>query len=278
MSYLDSLTMIRPEDSFLRFGTWSVLLHVGTIALFGFLHIARPIEEPMPLVTVTLLKPPPVQTPPMLRTEQPAAPQQLLPVQKQLRLPSQPTAKAMDIPPPPTRPAVPPVTRKTLYDRRASNVVKLKNFTKLARRPATSLPLPSTISAIPMRQATSGVSRPAPRMTSHGASDTTPKRVLHSGPTGPLQSQEVAPDQAPEPVYPAQARKKGWEGTVIVRVEVRPDGRPENVTVRQSSGHDEFDEAAIEAVEKWTFRPAKDGNIPFRKVVDLPIRFALKKR
>ena len=104
MSDLGSLTMIRPEDSFLRFGTWSVLLHVGAIALFGFLHIAHPIEEPMPLVTVTLLKPPPVQPPPMLRTEQPAAPQQLLPVQKQLRLPSQPTTNAMDIPPSPHAP------------------------------------------------------------------------------------------------------------------------------------------------------------------------------
>lgn len=79
------------------------------------------------------------------------------------------------------------------------------------------------------------------------------------------------------PVYPRIARESGWEGTVLVRVLVQTDGRPGSVRVRKSSGHAILDDAAIETVKKWRFIPAKDGNIPIRSVVEIPIHFALRK-
>jgi len=64
-----------------------------------------------------------------------------------------------------------------------------------------------------------------------------------------------------EPQYTEQARKAGLQGSVIVRVEVRPDGTvaPDNISVVQGLGT-ELDEMAIEAVKQWIFKPAyKDG-------------------
>ncbi len=80
------------------------------------------------------------------------------------------------------------------------------------------------------------------------------------------------------PVYPRIARESGWEGTVLIRVVVLADGNPGSISVHKSSGHAVLDEAAIEAVKKWKFTPAKDGNIPVRSVVEIPINFDLSKQ
>ena len=80
------------------------------------------------------------------------------------------------------------------------------------------------------------------------------------------------------PVYPRIARESGWEGTVLIRVAVQPDGSPESVRIRRSSGHAVLDNAAVEAVKKWRFSPAKDGNIPIRSIVEIPINFDLRKQ
>ena len=80
-----------------------------------------------------------------------------------------------------------------------------------------------------------------------------------------------------QPVYPHIARESGWEGTVIVRVVIQPDGRTGDVLVRKSSGYPLLDEAAVEAVHTWRFTPARDGHIPIRSLVDIPINFDLKR-
>jgi protein TonB len=71
------------------------------------------------------------------------------------------------------------------------------------------------------------------------------------------------------------ARESGWEGTVIVRTLIDTNGIPNQVKIRKSSGHPTLDQAAQKAVKSWTFQPAKDGNIPITKWVDIPIKFDL---
>ena len=59
----------------------------------------------------------------------------------------------------------------------------------------------------------------------------------------------------------AAKRKARLQGSVIVEVEVRPDGTvdPDSITVIQGLGMG-LDEKAIEVVQQWTFKPAyKDG-------------------
>jgi protein TonB len=79
----------------------------------------------------------------------------------------------------------------------------------------------------------------------------------------------------PKPKYPAIAMRRGWEGTVQLSVQVSSEGASEKVTVHHSSGYDALDEAAVEAVEKWRFIPAKRGDTPIASSVIVPINFVL---
>ncbi len=65
----------------------------------------------------------------------------------------------------------------------------------------------------------------------------------------------------------------GWEGAVLLRVEVNPDGTVADVSVRRTSGYPTLDEAALTAVRRWRFTPPTDGAFSFSAVVDVPVRF-----
>ena len=62
-----------------------------------------------------------------------------------------------------------------------------------------------------------------------------------------------------EPEYSEEARRAKYQGTVVLYVEVAPDGKARNMKVIRSLGLG-LDEKAMEAVNKWKFRPGyKDG-------------------
>ena len=79
----------------------------------------------------------------------------------------------------------------------------------------------------------------------------------------------------PGPHYPHLARKLGWQGTVLLHVQVGADGRCTAVQLQRSSGHTVLDEAALQAVRTWRFIPARQGDRPVNAWVDVPIRFNL---
>jgi|SRR5579884_730000 len=79
----------------------------------------------------------------------------------------------------------------------------------------------------------------------------------------------------PIPPYPAAARKLKLQGTVIVRVLVNPQGKPEVVQLAKSSGASLLDGAALKAVKDWSFVPAREGGNAVSAWVDVPIRFRL---
>jgi TonB family protein len=63
-----------------------------------------------------------------------------------------------------------------------------------------------------------------------------------------------------EPEYTEEARAAKYQGTVILYVEIDPNGKAGNIEVKRSLGLG-LDEKAIEAVRQWKFRPGyKDGN------------------
>ncbi len=75
-----------------------------------------------------------------------------------------------------------------------------------------------------------------------------------SQPPSPSQPEECHDD------YPFWSRLWGQEGTTSLAFQVRADGTVDGVKVAQSSGSDRLDEAAVECVAKWHYRPAiKDG-------------------
>ena len=80
----------------------------------------------------------------------------------------------------------------------------------------------------------------------------------------------------PKPLYPQEARKKGYEGEVLLRVEVLSNGRVGEIEVRRSSGHEVLDRSAITALKQWRFVPAKKGETPIPVWVNIPITFQLR--
>ncbi|WP_261314844.1 energy transducer TonB, partial [Burkholderia contaminans] len=79
----------------------------------------------------------------------------------------------------------------------------------------------------------------------------------------------------PAPDYPAFAQDQGWEGRVVLRVHVLANGSPDSVEVRTSSGRRMLDTAAVAAVKRWTFVPAKRGDEAVDGWVNVPIDFKL---
>lgn len=79
----------------------------------------------------------------------------------------------------------------------------------------------------------------------------------------------------PAPEYPEIAMDRGWEGRVLMKVHVKPDGKPDNISVIKSSGKKVLDDAAVSTVRKWSFVPAKRGDTPIAGWVTVPITFNL---
>jgi TonB family protein len=85
----------------------------------------------------------------------------------------------------------------------------------------------------------------------------------------------VKPLKTERPPYPRQARQQGWQGRVIVRLNITAKGTVESGTVHQSSGHPLLDDNAVNAATQWTFEPAKNGGFPVATTVNIPIQFDL---
>ena len=79
----------------------------------------------------------------------------------------------------------------------------------------------------------------------------------------------------PKPRYPPLARRMKLEGIVIVHVLVSPAGKPEVVRLEKSSGAALLDQAALNAVQGWSFIPARQGSKPVPAWVDIPLHFHL---
>ena len=80
--------------------------------------------------------------------------------------------------------------------------------------------------------------------------------------------------ERPAPEYPAAARRAGVEGRVIVRAWVDAEGTVREVQVL--AGLDPLvDQAAVEAVERWTFSPALKEGRPVPVWVTVPLTFRL---
>ncbi|MET0935266.1 MAG: energy transducer TonB [Luteibacter sp.] len=83
----------------------------------------------------------------------------------------------------------------------------------------------------------------------------------------------LVPVYMPSPRYPMAALRAQREGQVVLSVTVTQDGDVSDVSVGRSSGDQNLDRAAEDAVRGWRF--ASTDNRPPRYTADLPIRFEL---
>jgi len=78
------------------------------------------------------------------------------------------------------------------------------------------------------------------------------------------------------PPYPVMARRRGYEGKILLDVLVNSRGLVSDIKIKHSSGHQSLDTAAVETVKNWLFTPASEGGRPVSMWIDVPIEFELK--
>ena len=79
----------------------------------------------------------------------------------------------------------------------------------------------------------------------------------------------------PAPSYPRGARRKGYEGNVILEVLVDEKGNVIELKVSESSGYKSLDKSALSSVRKWLFEPGTRNGKAAKMWVRVPIRFKL---
>ena len=219
----------------------SLLIHgliVGALAAVPF--ELKNMPEP-PTIAVALVEPAS-----SLAEPSPAPPPHIQPARKPVPSPFKPvTAVPADVPD-----SVPPPDEPTLS---SEEILVPPSLSAKVMPPPVSRPLPSM--AGPERES------------------------LLKDPTGKaisISQARAREGATPAPEYPLVAREAGWEGTVVLQVEVLPGGTAGAVTVYRSSGYPVLDQAAVKAVKAWRFVPAMDGNFPIRSSVRIPVKFDLK--
>lgn len=85
----------------------------------------------------------------------------------------------------------------------------------------------------------------------------------------PVPVRTVAPD------YPTEMRREGTPGLVMVKCTIDEQGNVVEPTVEKSS-NPAFEKAAVEALKKWKFKPAKQDGNPVATKVSIPIKFSIE--
>jgi len=144
-------------------------------------------------------------------------------------------------------------------------------------RPLTRAAAPKPAPAVtPLVAQPPQASTPADTVATHVPAPVAPAPAAPPAPvaeTAPIGNAAYLHNPAPD--YPPIAQDQGWEGRVLLRVHVLPNGKPDSVDIRTSSGRKMLDDAAVAAVRRWSFVPAKRGDEAVDGWVNVPIDFKL---
>jgi TonB family protein len=121
--------------------------------------------------------------------------------------------------------------------------------------------------------------RPSPPPSSLNLEPVPPKKWAESLTAIPeVEGAESSAAQSlrnPPPPYPAEAFRRGIQGVTSLLVHVNAQGAASQVTMERSSGSAILDEAAVGAVMKWTFIPARRAGGPVSGAIRIRIRFQI---
>lgn len=95
-------------------------------------------------------------------------------------------------------------------------------------------------------------------------------------PTTQLPSADAAGLNNKAPVYPMLSRKRKEQGTVWLLLLVSKEGVVTELKLKKTSGFDRLDQAALQAVKKWKFQPARKQGQPIDYWYELPLKFSLQ--
>jgi protein TonB len=72
------------------------------------------------------------------------------------------------------------------------------------------------------------------------------------------------------------SRRLGEQGKVVVRVLIGADGVPQTPEIKQSSGFDRLDQAALNTALRWRYVPGKRNGVAEAMWFNVPINFVLE--
>lgn len=165
-------------------------------------------------------------------------------------------------------PPVPPVPRVVPLQPRPPKVERQpKSVVEQAVSAPTPVPVMQPIAEHAMQQAPVAVAPPAPLSPA-------PPQPASEPVSSPRYNADYLSN--PPPTYPLAAKRRGIEGTVLVRAEISAGGECLRVELKKTSGAGMLDNAALEAVKMWRFVPAKRGSQAVVAWVEVPITFKLE--
>lgn len=177
-------------------------------------------------------------------------------------------------------PAPKPVTRPP---RPQPTLPAPTRVTKPARAPAP-LPLAVADPAPSPTAPTGAVQAPISTAPQAVAATAAPTATASTAPvaavTAPVRVELPSSDadylQNPKPAYPALSKRLGEQGKVVVRVLIGVDGQAQQTELKQSSGFDRLDQAAVNTVKRWRYVPGKRAGVPQAMWFNVPIHFVLE--
>ena len=101
-------------------------------------------------------------------------------------------------------------------------------------------------------------------------------------PSGGPKVKFIPYDKPPKPIipirprYPEIAQEAGIEGTVVVQVFIDKKGRVQDTIILKGIPNTGLDEAAVKAIRKTRFRPAKQRERAVGVWISIPVNFRLK--
>lgn len=187
-----------------------------------------------------------------------------------------PVAPPPPVPPPPTPAAAPKTPSLAPTPRPTAPPRLVEPVAVPLEKPAEAEPTATIeVNTAPSGPVADGEPGPAPA----------PAPKVEEPPPPPAPTRSAAPIELPEdaepavpsdanasPAFPEEARAKGLEGVVVLKVVVRLDGTVGEVRVLK--GDEPFVTSAIAAVRSWSYSPALVGGQPVAsyKVVKIPFR------
>jgi periplasmic protein TonB len=96
--------------------------------------------------------------------------------------------------------------------------------------------------------------------------------------SGPLITEPELDARYPftEPDYPVSEIRQGHEGTVLLALQILPNGRVGEVRIERSSGYEKLDASAAREARKWRMKPGTSGGTALAMWKKVPIKFQLK--
>ena len=236
----------------LHTGTLAAWLSAGAMATVGLVMpewVGRPVVPDPPVIQLVWVEPEIHPTPPGPETALPdgggtppdivptAAPEESLPPPPELE-------DLAELPPLPDLPELPPEPPRATSSAQSSAPPATRPRAATGNRP-------------------SGTARPSAPAGAAGAAQ-------GGGSGGMNQAARIAAGRMPGPSYPAESRRKGQTGTVVVEFTVGNDGRVVAARAVNPSPWPLLNEAAVRAVRTWRFPPG--AVMTLRRPIDFQLR------